>query len=352
MFLLDKYVPNLAPEGVDGGGSAGSSPPSSSGSSSPAPSPSGASSVPDSATVAPGTEPRPTMPGESRAPHTPSSGGDSSDVMDFDSIFGDGSDNAGAPEGDAKAKPSAQAAPPAVEASVPPPVPPQAQPQATPAPSPQAATSQPPPSAQAEGAASLDPANPAAIAQALRDNEQAAIDHIAQTMFQLSREDVEALETNAVDVIPKLLARAVVRSQQMFLESMSRSVPAMMGRQVEALRRNAAGQNKFMARWPQLREHSELVNRLAITYRQMNPRASLDQMVEELGPIALMTAKLPLQPPGQPQNPVAQPGPAAANGVRPPQPSPFVPAMGGPGQSPNVGAEVPAWEAMFTHPDA
>jgi len=173
-------------------------------------------------------------------------------------------------------------------------------------------------------------------------------------VFQLSREDVEALESNAVEVIPKLLARSFVRSQQMLLEQMGRTVPAMLGKQVNDLRQNAAGEQKFYTRWPQLRPHADLVRRLSVTYRQMNKQATLDQMIEELGPIVMMTAKVPMVAPaaGQPQNPM-QPQPARpANGVAPPQPSPFVPGMGGGGQSPQQAQELSDFESMFLHPDA
>ena len=115
------------------------------------------------------------------------------EAFDFGSLFGE--------------EPLAAATPPPVVPQVPPAVPPQVpQPQGQVAP--QEVVAQPPPGPQgAPPPPTLSPAEPQRIAEALLQNEPAILDHVAKTIFALSPEDVEALETNAVEVIPKLMAR-------------------------------------------------------------------------------------------------------------------------------------------------
>lgn len=357
-ILLKYRVPLLGPDGPgsgDGGGSgSGSSAGTGSGSSSgapaspspsAAPAPSGPSATP-ATPAAPAATPSPS-PGSAASPSHQDGGGapgggesGAPPELDFESIF--------SPPLEAPA-PAATPAVPAAPAATPPAQPAAPAQAAAPAavPSPQATQPQP---ASQPATQQLDPADPMALAHALSQNESAAIDHIASTMFQLSKEEVEALENDTVGTIPKLLAKSFVKAQGMMLQQLGRIVPQMMSRQVEALRRNAGNEQKFFQRWQELKGHGDLVRRLAATYRSMNPNATLDTMIEELGPIAMMTAKIPLSAgTAQPGVPAAPPTatPAAGNGVRPPQPSPFVPAVGGPGAAPST-TEVSPWEAMFS----
>lgn len=182
---------------------------------------------------------------------------------------------------------------------------------------PQVATATPSPQGESPPPS---PADPASMARLLVTNEQAAIDYMAANEFALSAAEIEALETDAVGMIPKLLARAVVRSQAMTLQHLARSVPAMFQQFLTTMKATSEGEGAFYARWPSLKSptHGELIKRVAQTYRIANPTVPREQMIEEVGAMVMQLAKLP-----QPQ--VA----ATSNGSRPPQPSPFVPAGAG-----------------------
>jgi hypothetical protein len=155
---------------------------------------------------------------------------------------------------------------------------------------------QPPADAGPQAASpQFDLADPMVLANALVQHEQAAIEDLAQRAFRLEDKDLEALETDVRTAIPKLLARSVVMSQQMMLAQMARIVPAMLQKQTEAVQRHSQNEDKFYQAWPQLKksEHSGVVRELAIRYRKMFPQNTLDQMIQQLGPLVLTHLGLP-----------------------------------------------------------
>lgn len=194
----------------------------------------------------------------------------------------------------------------------------------------------------------LDPSDPVSIAHHLATNEQAAIDALATSMFKLTPEEVEALETDTVGTIPKLLAKGYVKAQHTMLSQLGRLIPQMIQRHTAVVVRNNENKGKFFSRWPDLKPdlHGALVDKYGATYRAMHPQATMEQMIEDLGPMVMMAAKVvPSVAPAASATPAAPMAPVGANG-RPPQPSPFVPAVGG-GGAPSPGEEPEAWAAMF-----
>lgn len=333
--LLSRHRFLLAPDGPSGGASdtpassqGGSSGNSSASGSSGSPTPSGASSSPASSPV-PSKE-SPAAPQSTTSESSPDTAvvtapsGDSAD-FDFSSIFNDpGPDPSASPVVAPPTTAEAATAKPKDPASAEPPKKPEVEPKpATAAPAPETpATAQP--SAAAGESPRFDAGDPLSLARGLAENENAAIEHVAATMFALSPEDVEALETDTIKTIPKLLARAVVKSQQQMFTTLARSVPLMIQRQTELAKRYSENEEKFFGAWPDLNRaaHGPIIKRLGAMYRQYNPDASLDQMVQELGPMVMAAAKVV---PGT--RPTGSPVAAKQNGVRPPQP--FTPAQAG-----------------------
>lgn len=267
-------------------------------------------------------------------------------------MFGEGTDGATAPS----------APSPTPTAAEPQPGPPQATPPAAPtevagaakpatevgAPATEAAAQakpgqSTPPAAEA---AALDPYDPGALSQHLTQFEAQATQFVADQMFKLSPEETEALDQDITAAIPKLMAKVFVKSQQNVLQQMGRLIPMMMQRHLAAVKRNTSNEDKFYARWPEIKAdvHGESVKKFASVYRQVHPQATLDQMIEDLGPMVMMANRIAPTPvaPTAAKTPMA---PVAANG-RAPQPSPFVPAGAGPTSAPKA-AEMEAWEAMF-----
>ena len=346
-MFLDRYLPSYAPEGAAGGGSgagpgAPSAPAGGAGeSSSPSSASSGAASTaqpsgPGGAATTPAPAPA-GLPSEAGAPSSGAAGPESS----FEGLMDDSQDD----DFDSLNL-SPQAEPVAPQPVQPQPVQPTApvqvaqQPVAPQAPGPQEAPLDP--------ASIPSPAEPGRIAELLLRDEAAISDHLASTEFQLTQADLEALETDVATAVPKLLSRVYVKSQINMMKQLERMVPAIIQRYNKVTASNDRNESHFYTRWPALNqaEHSQLVNRLAMTYRQMNPGATLEQMTEELGPIVMMTAKIGMQP-GAPQAPnggFTQAGgtvPAAGGARLVRAPSPFRPAMGGAGAIPQPADDNP-----------
>lgn len=147
------------------------------------------------------------------------------------------------------------------------------------------------------------------------------ITQLADTMYALTPEEQTALEENALGAIPRLLAKTHVRAMQTALQMLSQHVPAMITRHADVMKKHQANEDKFYARWTGLdkAKHGEVVTRLAVLYRKMNPNATLEQLVEDVGPMAAMQLKIAPMAAGGVQTP------GAPAGVRPPQPTPFQP---------------------------
>lgn len=345
--MIERIRPIFAPD--DGGGSAGGSPaPSGNGVATPASPSSGASpsaapsSSPSSDTGAPAPSATPTTPGAASSREPPKmmapdggdifSGFDSDDDEPFDPT------TEAAPVVDGM-QPQPQQPPP--QTAAPAPVEGQ-QPTPQPAAAPTGQQGQ-----QPQAAASPLPthAEPGKIADTLYQNRAALIDHLAATQFSLSQAEAEALETDAVGAIPKIMARVFVEAQVAAMRQMQNVIPAMTSQMAALAKRNDANQAKFYTRWPSIsaEQHGELVNRLARTYRQMNPQHNLDQMIEELGPIVMMTAKIQ---PGVVGNGAASIAPRVPPGTPPRRPpAPFQPAGAGVG-GPSPAAQADPWSGL------
>lgn len=341
---LEKYRPVWAPDGdaaPSGGTDTGVSSSSSTGQSSP------------SASPAPSTPSTPS-PAQAREGDGVKSG--AGEAFDFGSMFGP--DDTSDPIGSLAAPPAdvTSAPPPPAAATEGLPGLPKAEPKAeaaAPAASPaaQAAPEQATPPTQQAAPAALDRFDPVQLGNYLAQNEPAALE-MASQIFALSDSEKEALETDVIGTIPKLLARVFVKSQQNLLAQMGSMIPIMMQRQMEMMKRHTANEEKFYAAWPGIdrSKYHDSVMKYAAVYRQMHPQASLDQMIADLGPMIMMAHKIVPQMSGQvaggrsPANPAHN---AGANGRSPP-PAPFVPAGAGPVSAAKP-AQLEAWEAMFAH---
>lgn len=236
----------------------------------------------------------------------------------------------------------AQAEPPAAPGTTPAQEPaPAAQPQVpAPAQAPPPDQQQPPAAGQQGGQAQqpaqgprFNPADPIGLAAALREpeNNAVALEHLAQTVFNLSEKDLQDLEENVAGTVPKLLAKAVLHSQIQTLSILGHIMPLMMQNHGTISQLQSKAEDNFFAAWPQVdrAKHANLVAQLGVRYRQMNPNDTSEQMIERLGPFVLMQLGLPMVAMTKTgQAPAAQPR-ANGNGGQVPKPVAFQPAAPG-----------------------
>lgn len=310
--------PPAPPSGGDSGGSVAPAEPAGGGSPPPTPSPAPASTP--SATPAPGATPVPAAP----EPNMWDNLG-SADDLDFLAI----------PPTPAPPTPT----PPAPTPPAPtPPVPPQpgapvAQ-QPTPAP-----TSQEPP---APPAAQLSASDPAGIAEAIEANRDAVLAHLAQTKFAFSEDDIKDLETDVVATMPKLLARVFMEAQMSMQKFLAQSVPGMVKQYQTVSTANNAAEQKFFATHKSLdignAQHRQTVVRLATLYRQANPTMPLEQLIQEVGPVAMAALQV--------NAPAASPTAPPRGGM-----PPFRPAVNGGGGSSPTPEPQSEWAGMGANYD-
>jgi len=188
----------------------------------------------------------------------------------------------------------------------------------------------------------LSPAEPAKIAEQMAANEDALVTHLAQTMFALSQEELEALETDAPNLLPKMMAKVYTKVTQNFLKQLETSVPAIVKRVNEVGTRNSANENRFYDAWKDhgidKAKHGEIVNKVAQVWRQLNPQGSIEDMVKAIGPIVIQQAGIVKPAPS---------APAAPNAPGSTKISPFTPA--GPGSAsplPSATASDNMWEGL------
>lgn len=195
------------------------------------------------------------------------------------------------------------------------------------------ASETPSPSSPQETTPSLSPSDPDALARALIQHEAAAIEHLAESAFKFSPEELTALDTDVIGTLPKLMAKVMVKSQQMFMKNLSQIVPAMLDRHATTTAKSKENEDAFFSAWPQLdrTKHSDVVARFARVYRGANPTATREQMMQDVGLMVATHLKLPLQATPNGNGTHVTPSVPAAPRV---QPSPWQPA----GATPGLGA--------------
>lgn len=176
---------------------------------------------------------------------------------------------------------------------------------------------------------------PGELAQQLGANRETMIEALASQKFQLTPAETQALEVDAVGVLPKIMARVYFEATVNGLQQMANMVPRMVEHVANERFQENAAETDFHTEWPNIdrnnQGHMRAVAQLAASFRQMNPSASQADAVKFVGMAA--TNFLGLQMPVKPNGGAARPGNGAPPARRSAQPS-FVPASGGRAQPP------------------
>lgn len=238
------------------------------------------------------------------------------------------------------AEPVSQVAPPAVPA---PAAPPGSSPQVAPALAsvqvpgtipevpapPPAVAGQPPPAAAPQQAAptvpeqqapqAQQPPGFAEMSQQLQAAKTQVVDLLAQQSYGLSPEEADAIATDPVTVIPKMMARVHVNAVSAVLSHVAQQLPGVILGVMQQRDVNRQNEDKFFSAWPQLNrdKHGQAVASIARVYRQMNPNADSETFIKQVGAQAVVALGL-LQPGGG--------MPSASAAAPAPRQAPFVPA--------------------------
>lgn len=117
------------------------------------------------------------------------------------------------------------------------------------------------------------------------------------TYFALSDEDAEKLIERPQEVLPKLAAKVYLDVYDAVMKGVQTVLPQMvvgLQRQKEV---ESRAESAFYDKWKGLntQQGRELVNRLGMMYRQLNPRANLDQFIQDVGLQASIQLRLPIE---------------------------------------------------------
>jgi hypothetical protein len=169
------------------------------------------------------------------------------------------------------------------------------------------------------------------MASAMEQNAPALIEHLAQTRFALTPEEVQGLESDVITAVPKLLARVHLESHIAMQKFLAQAVPGMIQKHTQVSSANNEAENKFFETHKATLgldknnvQHRQAAVRLAKMYRGMYPQAPLDQLIQDIGPmVAKAVGAVPGAP--QPQASNVPPGTVMVGGT------PFRPAVNGGG---------------------
>lgn len=244
----------------------------------------------------------------------------------------------------AEAPPSEGEQPPAPDATKPAETPPPAE-----APPPEQAPTPPP-----EEAAPAEAPEPAPTMEQLREQYQANRAGLEKTVatghYGLNEEQVNRLDDGDPQIIPELMAKVYMDALTGSVAHMITHLPHMMESMIESRDTNATNEKSFFDAWPQLNAaaHGETIGTLGAAYRSVNPTASAEDFIRNVGASALVALGIP---PTEIGDAPAQGGNGGTTPVSGPQSAPFVPGGTGRGGSAPVDQPSP-YDALASEMEA
>lgn len=144
-----------------------------------------------------------------------------------------------------------------------------------------------------------------------------------QKRYALSKEDADAMISEPEVVVPKLMSRMYLDVYDNVMRSMQVYLPQMVQQLNSSTTAQQRDESDFYNAWPKLKERSNDVLEIGRRYRALNPTATKEQFIQDVGLHASIALKIPVESPLM-QSTVQSAPPAAA------QNPPYVPPRGGP----------------------
>lgn len=139
-----------------------------------------------------------------------------------------------------------------------------------------------------------------------------------QEMYKLSDQEVQDFQTNPGEAIPKLAAELHYKVMMSLHSSMMELLPHAIESQSRLTQKKVEYENKFYGKFPALKEAvakdikvEATINEAIKAFRVANPKATMDDLINKVGLLTMITLGLdPMQSQGQPA-PVATPAPVS-----------------------------------------
>jgi len=139
----------------------------------------------------------------------------------------------------------------------------------------------------------------ASIQQELERNAPQFEKAVAERVYALRPEEIEALQSEPEKIVPQLMARAHVNIVRNVVSTLAAQLPQVVHGLIAASKQHQTLQDKFYEAWPQLdpKKHGPDVAKMAAAYRQLNPNATFEEMVRTVGAQSVVALGLLAQTP-------------------------------------------------------
>lgn len=117
---------------------------------------------------------------------------------------------------------------------------------------------------------------------------------LAEQHYNLTEDQAEEFDANPSAVMPVLAAKLHMEVLQQSVALIARMIPSIM-QNVQTLQTDQnSKEEKFFEQWPELKVHRDEVVRHGSVYVQMNPGASFDEFVRDVGAQVAIAKKVDL----------------------------------------------------------
>lgn len=149
-----------------------------------------------------------------------------------------------------------------------------------------------------------------------------------ERQYQFSEDDAEMLISSPEKVLPKAMAAMHANLLEAMTYGLMQQLPQVVGHVLEQRQAVQSAEQKFFSRWDKLNtpQGRQMVQRMGAAWRQVNPTASEDEFITQVG--AAVSVALGVPPSTEPSTPPAavhRPPPPAAPGGSTPVPKPSQP---------------------------
>ncbi len=127
--------------------------------------------------------------------------------------------------------------------------------------------------------------------------------------YTLPKELAENLDPELVEVLPRLGAEIFMDAVSQTLQQMTQILPAAVQQISQSQTSFAAREVEFFEKWPGLTNHADKVVQFGQAYRQINPAATADEFMQEVGAAVSVAMKVPIPGESVPAAPEETPAP-------------------------------------------
>lgn len=115
---------------------------------------------------------------------------------------------------------------------------------------------------------------------------------LAEHHYALSEEDVAQFNDDPAKFVSRAMSRVYIDSISAAFQQFVIYLPRMVNQVIEQNKIIEEKDNAFFSAWPELKAHKEKVLRLGAAYRSVNPGASEEDFVQEVGAQAMVALRL------------------------------------------------------------